>query len=119
MRGDHLELGEIGFTSELLNFKHNEQDILMYYPPEYFSPNMEFDLGFDFWSLGCVLHEIFTLEKAFESVTSILNNKPVHSIDLNFGIITNMLNSNIKDRPAARSILKSLFQIKANFRLQN
>ena len=70
IKDDNLKLGTIGLTT-LINesIEHPSQteiNVFSYMSPEMLSKHT-FDIQTDIWSFGCIMYEVFTLQKAFTS----------------------------------------------------
>ena len=116
-----LVIGDLGISKALQN--GNDFTFTMVGTPYYMSPEVyqskPYNHKSDVWALGCILHEIVSLKRAFEAKSlKALMDKVVsgrytpipsgYSIELNL-LISKMLSINPKNRPSLPKILSLPF----------
>lgn len=116
--GGQIKIGDLGFGKILL--PHQNMAYSGVGTPIYFSPELcaghAYDARIDVWALGCIVHELATLEAAFDAsnyvaLTDKIMRRPPKPLPENYSVelqtlVSQMLNKNQLNRPYIEEILQ-------------
>ena len=108
-----IKIGDFGISRQLYNsrdFANTNNGPLLYMAPEEIKQN-NYNIKVDIWALGCVIHELCTLNICFKDYQSIMDGR-YGRIDENYyghslqNLIDMLLNQDYNKRPKASEIIE-------------
>ena len=106
-----VKIGDFGISKQLydsLDYAKTVNGPVLYMPPEY--SRQKYNNKIDIWSLGCVIHELCTLEICFRNPQNIMDGR-YKRINVNYygnflqKLIDVLLNQDYHKRPSAEEII--------------
>ena len=115
-----IKIGDFGISKILINTIHARTEYVgtgYYMAPEIYK-NEEYTNKIDIWSLGCIIYELFTLNKCFETENLIglgneiinVEHKKIENKEWQ-NIIDKLLNKNSKNRPDINEVIELIIKM--------